>query len=248
MKMKMAILILMIIIAIMIMAVVVMIMMKRRPEQKENFIQKNIVPLDFSDANMPKFVITLHTSDERNEHIKATFPYSFEFFYGVDGRDDSLNIMENPMFIDGMLSKAERGCFLSHVDMWREIDDRRLQYTAIFENDVISKMNTSTLKVPNDFDILFLGHCFEAKGQIVSGGLYSSVYPRCAHGYIVTLACVRKLLQFIDDRRHGIPIDDVLAECVREERVIAYSFWPQLVDVAGLDSTIGERGARAKIS
>ena len=182
--------------------------------------------------NTPKYIISMKKSKDRREYIEKTFPFSFIYFDGIQG-----NTIFNSKYND-ILNVGQRGCFESHILLWKKILNNQSFYSYVFEDDVeiIGDINIS---FPKDTDILFLGHIAETKGKHIFKNVYASVFPRGLHGYLISKNGIKKLLSFFDSfTEFTLPIDELLAIAIHKDSVKAYSIFPQVVKQCGMSSTI----------
>jgi GR25 family glycosyltransferase involved in LPS biosynthesis len=187
------------------------------------------------NLNTQKYIISMQKSKDRREHIKKTFPFNFNYFDGIQG-----NTIFNSKYNDVSLNIGQRGCFESHIQLWKKIlNCDSFFHCCIFEDDVqiIGKLNK--IHFPKDTDILFLGHIAETKGEKIFGNIYSSVFPRGLHGYLISKDGIRKLLKYFDSFiEFTLPIDEIIAIAIHKNIVKSYSVFPPILKQCGMSSTI----------
>lgn len=89
---------------------------------------------------MNNFVISLRDNNEkRRTHIADQFldkNIPFEFFDAIN--KTQLHIADNlgVVFNNPNLSAGEKGCFLSHISLWKKIIDENISVAGIFEDDI----------------------------------------------------------------------------------------------------------------
>jgi GR25 family glycosyltransferase involved in LPS biosynthesis len=182
---------------------------------------------------MKHFIISLKKSKDRREYISNTFKYKFEYFDAIDG-----SLLFNSKYND-KLNIWQRGCFESHLLLWKKIlkEPDSLNF-YIFEDDVEITGNIHTT-MPIDFDILFLGHIAETKGELIFKNIYKSVFPRGLHAYIISKKGIKKLLQYFETFEEFIlPIDELIALAIYKNILKAYSIFPPVAKQCGMKSTI----------
>lgn len=202
--------------------------------------------------SIPMYVITLFEArkgKERRYIFRKRFRgFDYSFFPGVYGKQ----LKENDIDVCAIgrnqeLNPGQKGCLLSHIRLWKEIQANGSKYAIIMEDDAILSDRFSEEKLFEyaskvDFDMIFLGHTEEEKGRRVAGDLYESVYPRGMFGYLVSRRGIEKLNAWIDGcPRLEMPIDEALAYEIWRGRFESFSVFPPIVKVDGkLESTINE--------
>lgn len=109
-------------------------------EKKDIFQStKQIFKLEY-EKYMHNYVISVKNSYKRREHITQEFSKHhilFDFFDAItletiERACNELSIsLENSQLSDG-----EKACFLSHLCLWKKCIDKKLDYIAVFEDDV----------------------------------------------------------------------------------------------------------------
>ncbi|UOR04160.1 glycosyltransferase family 25 protein [Hymenobacter aerilatus] len=131
------------------------------------------------------------------------------------------------------LSKGSIGCWLGHYSIWMEAANQKLEYSMIFEDDVILTKDFNNLlscafdKVPSDFDILFLnsGNNYPHNKRFIVNELFFTPYQirNGAYGYIISYNGAIKLLNMIPTvqvTRGGV--DSAIGVLIRNKRITAY--------------------------
>jgi glycosyl transferase family 25 len=180
-------------------------------------------------------MISLKDATDRRKLMIDTIPYNFTFFDAVRGSDISREQKnEFPIFLG---SNNELGCMLSHYNLWQKLIDKSSP-TLILEDDAEFVDNIDNLDLPNDFDIVFFGHCFEKKGQIIKEPIYKSVQPSCLHGYLVSQKGIKKLLDNFNKKNINNPIDNYTMNLIKDNKLISYSLFPQYIIQKNIPSQI----------
>lgn len=193
----------------------------------------------------PIYVISLPQSNNRREYIKRELEgYSYEIIDAVNGK--ILNDNELPQYIkSGSLRPGQIGCFMSHVNLWKRLNENNQKSPSIvLEDDAQIAINLEKIKrLPNEFDIIFLGHCAEEeRDKIFNAGngieMQKSVYPRCTHGYIVSQRGAWKLINLMEGNEHDLPVDEELAKLILDGKINCFSTYPTVINAGGFESTI----------
>jgi GR25 family glycosyltransferase involved in LPS biosynthesis len=203
--------------------------------------------------NVTIYVISL--LGDKNSHVrlnrfKERYPGPYQLFNGTDGRkmDQTEWINKGVLSPGHPLNGGQVGCILSHMGLWMELAAQGTRYAVVLEDDAVLgrdfRVILTTLlgQVPVDFDILFLGHCFEVKGRHVTGNIHESVYPRCTHGYVVSHSGLRKLGRMCMSKPYlDVPIDEWIAKQIQKKQIKAYAVHPAIVTTDQyVESTINQ--------
>ncbi len=114
---------------------------------------------------MKNYVISLKSATARREHISNEFGkqnVSFEFFDAITPSEIDATAQELGLNIrDTELTQGEIACLLSHVSLWKKALDEKLDYIAIFEDDIYlgenaDKFLNSDQWIPEGIDIIKL--------------------------------------------------------------------------------------------
>ena len=184
------------------------------------------------ENNIPIYVISLKKSVERRKKINNMLNghVTFSFYDAVDGKNMSSKDIElsNKLFKKDILNPGQKGCFLSHINLYEKIRKEKIKNTLILEDDAIID-NFFYLKNLNkfmidDYDIIFLGHCAEMEGDFVKETfiIRKSISPRCTHSYIISDSGANKLLNYFYSKEWDLPIDEIIYQC----NLNKYSLFP----------------------
>ncbi|WP_071890939.1 glycosyltransferase family 25 protein [Hymenobacter sp. PAMC 26628] len=182
------------------------------------------------------FVLSLKNSLDRRSFIKKGFDGEKLHYSIVDGLM-GVDVCKYPNIISvrsvAFLSEGSVGCWLGHYSVWKRIVSQKIEYSMIFEDDVIlaksfnTKLNSVLENVPNDFDILFLnsGNNYSHNKRVIINKRIFIPYQirNGAYGYIVSYSGVKKLLNMIPSvqvTRGGI--DSAIGSLIRDKRILAY--------------------------
>ena len=190
--------------------------------------------IDFTPTPYPYniVIITLKRAIDRHAHLHKTMKYPFSLYYGVDGKllDAETKAQHS---IPGKISPSQVGIFLSHLTLWRSLQNKTTP-TLIMEDDafITRDLNIVDIRpVLDDFDIIYYGSCRNRKGEPINKYLYTSVNPICMHGYLVSQRGVRKLLQFFEGYKIIYDFDNILVDnLVKTGLLKTYSVFPQIIN------------------
>lgn len=175
------------------------------------------------------FVISLASAKDRRLHIANEFggkKIDYQFFDAV--HPSQIHSMEEKYGIflsDSGLTAGEKACFFSHVEIWNLVVERKLQYVAIFEDDVFLGKNAGDFLsnfdwIPEDFHIIKL-EMFEQyvlmnfKRTLLKKN-YSLRKLEEMHlgtaGYILSLEGVEEYLDYIKHKKINEALDHLMFE------------------------------------
>jgi glycosyl transferase family 25 len=194
------------------------------------------------EKNIPIYVISLKKSLERRKKIQDMLngQVIFSFYDAVDGKNMVPKDIElsNKVFKKDALNPGQKGCFLSHLNLYEKIKKEKILNTLILEDDATID-NFYYLKnlekfIIDDYDIIFLGHCAENEGELVKElfQIRKSVTPRCTHAYLISEKGANKLLEYFYSQKWDLPIDELIYQC----NLNKYSLFPILVKQEGIST------------
>ncbi|TFK81726.1 hypothetical protein K466DRAFT_462253, partial [Polyporus arcularius HHB13444] len=177
-----------------------------------------------------------------------------------------------------LLTPAKFACWYSHLDAIQRVaayDDSLadadgggprgaaliLEDDVDMERDVRGRLREVWSVLPDDWDIVFLGHCWSnearypalrARGAKASGlypkmSVHPSFAPKCTHAYAVSPAGARRILLHLlyPPFAYSRALDQAFAWLVQTGRLRAFSVVPSLVvqhKLTGSDIDGGENG------
>jgi len=158
------------------------------------------------------FVISLKERDDRRKKVTAELKaqkLAFQFFDGIKD--------ENPIY----------GCTASHVGVIKIAKEKKLPYVLIFEDDAKFVQNFHIPKVPENWDMLYLGSCVNK--------IYDEYYYRwkkccCwyAHAYIVHERMYDRIIEEASKNWDKVLIDEYYCEYLHPH-INAYTLYPTMV-------------------
>ncbi|WP_297323438.1 glycosyltransferase family 25 protein [uncultured Bartonella sp.] len=206
---------------------------------------------------MKRYVINLDRSNERLDHMKSVFNtvgLDFIRVSAVDGRalpEEKFEQLTRIRNWPKKLTKAEVGCFLSHLECLRLISEGDDPYGAVFEDDIkLSSHANLFLKnwqwIPDGCDLLKL----DTAQTVCVLGKFNTDLPEgyrlarlvtkhyCAGGYIVSKSCAKRLYE--ENRLVTAPIDEIYynPECGVMQTLNVEQLFPAIAMQVGLTSTI----------
>ncbi|MBG3012017.1 glycosyltransferase family 25 protein [Proteus cibarius] len=98
---------------------------------------------------MNNFIISLKDNNEdRRTHISNQFNSKnipFLFFDAINKSNLDISEHLNIRFNNPNLTAGEKGCFLSHIFLWKKIIDENIDVAGIFEDDIYLGKNSEEL-------------------------------------------------------------------------------------------------------
>ncbi|AUT93330.1 glycosyltransferase 25 family protein [Proteus mirabilis] len=178
----------------------------------------------YKEYYMNNFIISLKDNNEdRRKHISNQFnskKIPFLFFDAINKNNLDISERLNIIFNNPNLTLGEKGCFLSHIFLWKKIIDENIDVAGIFEDDIYLGKHSENLLinyswVNKDIDII--------KIEKSNKKIKTSIRPmkkvnniqivrlRSRHlgtaGYIITNKGAHFLFNHISQRPISNPID-----------------------------------------
>ncbi len=161
---------------------------------------------------MKTYIINLPRSRERRENILsecARFKLEAEVFPGVDGKTLSESELRRLAFdLDrNPLCKAEIGCALSHLSIYRDMIEKNIPIALILEDDSVFNFDPSTLladlerQTTNRADVYLLTHrsnryISSRSNRIGDVRFYQGWNAVGGNGYVITNRAASNLFGF----------------------------------------------------
>ena len=155
---------------------------------------------------MKIFCVTLKESEYRIEMAKKEFErhnLSYEFFYGINGNNTNLKVINDNEWEHTQMNSGRIGCFLSHFILWNHILYSGYDDVLILEDDFILDVSFDKIleykhELPIDWYLFFVGYCCETdtKMKSISENIMTGD-GICTHGYFINKKCISKLLHII---------------------------------------------------
>ena len=202
--------------------------LKKRPDRLYLFLKK--LNIQYNDINI---VNGFDGSDPNNENIEE------QYFF-------------NNYFTNN-LSAGEKGCFLSHIRVFKDIIKNNIDFGIIYEDDCIFcddydiKIQNILKEMPTNTNILYFGGrftpnfymadstCTKISNNIVEHNKIpwnqrNRIYhDRTAHGYIVSKAVAEKVVFYFDNKYLlHLPIDELIICICMDFQISIYNTYPLL--------------------
>ena len=220
----------------------------------------NNVKETFSDKIHPinKYFTSVNviTVPSRKQYMENTMKY-----FGITANfiDATLkkNIKYNELLYSNFIThdyyseenKGRIACHLSQIKLIKEFLKSNDNNIFIFEDDIVkykhenykSIIDDSMNNIPDDWDIVFFGRCFDDCDKIekINKYLFKAHSPKCRHAYGLSKKGANKILQYtVPMINNG---DEMYAENIENGNIIAYAIHPSIFSQNrnNLGSTIG---------
>ncbi|CAG8789129.1 27760_t:CDS:1, partial [Dentiscutata erythropus] len=169
-----------------------------------------------------------HRTDRRKrlDNIASYLGLDIDYFSALSKDDERvLN-----RYGTSELSPPQKATYLSHYFLYKLMVDKNYNNILILEDDADFELNITAIMtdihsdLPSSWEILFVGHCFEATGDQVGETssvhrLYRSIFPMCSHAYAISYSGVRKLIELLDPMIPRGPIDYSLMVVIEEGKI-----------------------------
>jgi glycosyl transferase family 25 len=197
----------------------------------------------FDSEPFETFVINLQIRNDRKiDMINKLKQVGIEpiFVNGINGkllnRDDL--IKKKILFESTEIRKmyrGELGCFLSHVEAWKQIAESDKEYGLIMEDDVTiakdfkKKCIEYIAKLPKDWDLFYVGrNCYRFfeelcyKGKSYDDNMFIPDYIGYGtYSYFMTKKCAKRLLKVVFP--FSVPVDVYLHDMHQLGKVKTYT-------------------------
>ncbi|CAG8526165.1 4556_t:CDS:1 [Acaulospora morrowiae] len=198
----------------------------------------NTAPKNYNKTLGFEHIYVINLPHRRDRHFKMgdieeVLELDFEFYPGVSNNDSE--ILDKYDFNIPLNIKT---CYVSHYRVYESIVRNGYNSCLILEDDVDVEMDIISIMtdvyriLPDDWEMLYLGHCnWDGDGKLIgdtgSFQLYESIYPVCTHAYAVTLSGAKKLLSELTEPIYAIDIE--LMEKITQKRFKSYTMEPSAI-------------------
>ncbi|CAG8676941.1 11349_t:CDS:1, partial [Dentiscutata heterogama] len=179
---------------------------------------------------------------EKLESLSARLFFDKEIWHAIlDNSTHQLNEL-NP---SSELKPSEKAHYVTHYNIYKSIIDRDQGSGLVLEDDIDIEVNISLImtevhqSLPNDWELLYLGHCNNLEGKssepiivnqndISSYKLYKSEKPYCTYAYAVSRAGAHKLVEALRNPTK-YPIDQEIVKLIQAKKIKSYTLIPPIV-------------------
>jgi GR25 family glycosyltransferase involved in LPS biosynthesis len=206
-----------------------------------------------------KYVINLKRRPDRLDNFYRTcsFPKeNIELVYGFDGKNyESEQEIEKNIYnkLSSNLMPGEKGCFISHIRIYKDIVANKIPFAMIFEDDGIfcdnfkNKLQQCVREMPLSTQILYFGGRFTPDFKMQQGTFipitehivahtsidwYSRDYgshDRCTFGYIITSSLAQYFINCFESNIYlDHAIDNWMLRICMDNKIPIYNTYPLL--------------------
>jgi GR25 family glycosyltransferase involved in LPS biosynthesis len=149
------------------------------------------------------------------------------------------------------MTSGEIGCAMSHIQLWRKVEESGMPFALILEDDVVldvhfaSAVHRLRKQLPCDWDVLYLDYLNGCHPVKFSSELYRAIYVWHTGAYFVSQPGAKKLLKHLPV---DCPVDNFMAKLILLGVLKAYlPTYPLALQSAG-DSNIEHSHTSARAS
>ena len=187
----------------------------------------------FTPMGCKIYFINLDENRDRWDNLSPELQAKFTRFPAVNGKklDKDQLIKDGIIGEDNNLRMGQIGCALSHITLLKRIQQQDEPYGLILEDDAIipPDFEVDKLKLPEDFDICFLGGC-NIKGEKVGENWIrptakNGAFNLCWHAVLVNKQNAQKVLDLLTPLRR--PIDSQIR--AEYDKLKVFYHYPNLI-------------------
>jgi GR25 family glycosyltransferase involved in LPS biosynthesis len=198
-------------------------------ENRTDKCLKTFLPNSFEEfLKGPAVVVSLKRSHETRGKYTLNLLQEAGFenckiFDGFDGYKENIdeviaqrNLKYSPIH---QFAKGQKGCGISHMNLWKKILDENLDYLIIFEDDALPEPKFKEIAktwynhTPKDIDLCYMGSiAWEHEHPQIWGKHISFNSTFCTHAYIVTNNFAKKAFGLIRQSCEKEGLDNIDSE------------------------------------
>jgi glycosyl transferase family 25 len=219
------------------------------------------------------YVINLKRRPDRLQKFYDVVPFpqeSINVVYGFDGKNYENESEEDKLMYNKLghsLLPGEKGCFISHIRIFKDIIENNIPFGIVFEDDAIlcedfkSKFELLVNEMPTDTQMLYFSGRFTpefkmeentftkvtenivAHNKVEWGNRNQDNHDRCTHGYIISQSLARKFVGFFENNVDlGLPVDHWMVKMSMNNEISIYNSYPLLCHSAACSPESDIRG------
>lgn len=137
-------------------------------------------------------------------------------------------IYDNKRTEHHQLSRGAIGCYLSHLELWKDMTKNKKEKIVVFEDDTLPTINKNEIyklleKVPEDWDIILFGGIYRDYNHVFDE-IYKLNSFFCTHAYIIrNTKNVEKLIT--EALPMDMQIDSYLSKLSKEGKLNIYGIY-----------------------
>ena len=209
--------------------------------------------------NIPKYLINLDRRKDRlitTKKLLGDFGYNNTIRYpAIDGQkitNTELVEMVHPDSLEPIYKKQRQnhdelsigavGCYLSHVNLWDDIENSDKEEAIIFEDDTKPTIANDELEkilasCPSDWDVILFGGYYNIKDDFKNDQFHKVNQFFCLHAYMINKGGIKKIKPHLKPIK--VQIDWVLSNLSKDNKLNVYviknSKWYQNTKINSTD-------------
>jgi len=213
-----------------------------------SFIKNEFAKLLKPIYPIKSYVINLKRRADRLQKFQEICPYLVEIVYGFDGKNPHLENKKERTIFDrfSRLAPGERGCWISHLRIWKKMIDQNIQTAMIFEDDALFDEEFVNIMekiiIPQD-GILYIGgrfnknftmkpeYTFPVSTYVCKSNFnnfFNKVHERTTHGYIIHLKVAKLFIEIFNNKENNQQLDHFMIQSLKGLDIPVYSTIPLL--------------------
>lgn len=205
------------------------------------------------------YVINLKRRPDRLQQFYESVPFPqglINVIYGFDGKNYENEREAEKMLYNKLansLSAGEKGCFISHIRVFKHVIESNIPFGIVFEDDPIlcedfkSKFELLVNEMPTDTQILYFGGRFTpdfkmkentftkvtenivAHNKVEWKNRNGINHDRTTHGYIISQSLARDFIRYVENEVDlYLPIDHWMIKTSMNNDINIYNSYPLL--------------------
>jgi len=176
------------------------------------------------------YIITMDNRKIHIEKLMKKLELKYQMISALTPKNMPIENIVNAGYIheDSELNLGRKYCHASHMYTISIFLSSNYNNCLILEDDLeyskyYHEIDTVMQHVPANFDILYLGYCWDVcrKQERVNEYISIPYYPKCRHAYALSKKGALKIMHYIKPMKE-MPGDKLLGTLVRERKLIAY--------------------------
>lgn len=203
-------------------------------------------------TNLIAYVIHYKALTERKEFLLKQFDKHSLDYYFIENYDRNTLTEEDKKLFKVKFPSFHKAITLSHIDAYQRTLKSDYKYNLILEDDVVfdedfsDKLAEGLEQLPEDYDMLFIGTCFNfhipqkriKPSQFIyekcrePTGWGGNGATRCTDSYLVSKKGSQKVIDYIsqlEDHQIDKPVDWWLNQVIRDLELKIYWMEPTIV-------------------
>jgi GR25 family glycosyltransferase involved in LPS biosynthesis len=217
----------------------------------------NVVIMD--QITIKIYVVNLKRRPDRLEHFYNTCSFPKEkihVVYGFDGKNYD-NELENEKHLYNKLSHSllpgEKGCFISHLRIFKDIVNNKIPFGLVFEDDGVfcddfkNRLETCIHEMPSDSKILYFGGRFSPDFKMAPDTFvpitenivaHTNIdwynrdwgnHDRGAFAYLISYSLAEYFIKYFESNMHlDNAVDHFMVRICMDNNIPIYNTYPLL--------------------